>query len=138
VEERARAILSEADVLRGELRRLVDDDAAAYDRVSAAYKVPKDDPARGAAIDAALLGAAVTPLDVARRAARLGALAREIGTIGNKNARSDAKVAEELARTAVIGAVENVRVNVASMSDQKAGVEVLQEAEKLTTRIATT
>jgi formiminotetrahydrofolate cyclodeaminase len=47
-------------------------------------------------------------------------------------------VAEELARTAVIGAVENVRVNVASMSDQKAGVEVLQEAEKLTTRIATT
>ncbi len=138
VDERARVILGEADVLRGELRRLVDDDAAAYARVSAAYKVPKDNSARGAGIDAALLGAAVTPLDVARRAARLGALAREIGTIGNKNARSDAKVAEELARTAVIGAVENVRVNVASMSDQKAGVGVLQETEKLTTRIATT
>jgi glutamate formiminotransferase / formiminotetrahydrofolate cyclodeaminase len=131
VDERARAILAEADVLRGELRRLVDDDAAAYTRVSAAYKVPKDDPARGAAIDTALLGAAVTPLDVARRAARLGELAREIGTIGNKNARSDAKVAEELARTAVIGAVENVRVNVASMSDQIAGAGVLREAEKL-------
>jgi formiminotetrahydrofolate cyclodeaminase len=131
VDERARAILNEADVLRGELRRLVDDDAAAYARVSAAYKVPKDDPARGAAIDTALLGAAVTPLDVARRAARLGELAREIGTIGNKNARSDAKVAEELARTAVIGAVENVRVNVASMSDQKAGAGVLREAENL-------
>jgi glutamate formiminotransferase/formiminotetrahydrofolate cyclodeaminase len=131
VDERARAILSEADVLRGELRRLVDDDAAAYTRVSAAYKVPRDDPARGAAIDAALLGAAVTPLDVARRAARLGELAREIGTIGNKNARSDAKVAEELARTAVIGAVENVRVNVAAMSDQKAGAGVLREAENL-------
>ena len=131
VDERARAILGEADVLRGELRRLVDDDAAAYARVSAAYKVPKDAPARGAAIDTALLGAAVTPLDVARRAARLGELAREIGTIGNKNARSDAKVAEELARTAVVGALENVRVNVASMSDQKAGAGVLQEAEKL-------
>jgi len=133
VDERARAILGEADGLRGELRRLVDDDAAAYTRVSAAYKVPKDDPARGAAIDAALLGAALTPLEVVRRAARLGELAREIGTIGNKNARSDAKVAEELARTAVIGAVENVRVNVASMSDQKAGAGVLQESEKLTT-----
>jgi glutamate formiminotransferase/formiminotetrahydrofolate cyclodeaminase len=131
VDERALAILSEADVLRGELRRLVDDDAAAYTRVSAAYKVPRDDPARGAAIDAALLGAAVTPLDVARRAARVGELAREIGTIGNKNARSDAKVAEELARTAVIGAVENVRVNVAAMSDQKAGAGVLREAENL-------
>lgn len=131
VDERARAIRDEADVLRGELRRLVDDDATAYSRVSAAYKIPKDDPARLAGIDAALLGAAVTPLDVARRAARLGELAREIGTIGNKNARSDAKVAEELARTAVIGAVENVRVNVASMSDQKIGEAVLREAETL-------
>ena len=86
---------------------------------------------RSAAIDAALLGAAVTPLDVARRAARLGELAREIGTIGNKNARSDAKVAEELARTAVIGAVENVRVNVASLSDPAAGRGLLEEAERL-------
>ena len=131
VDERARAILGEADVLRSELRRLVDDDAAAYARVSAAYKVPKDDPARGAAIDTALLGAAVTPLDVARRAARLGELAHEIGTIGNKNARSDARVAEELARTAVIGAVENVRVNVASLSEPKAGESLLTEAENL-------
>ena len=131
VDERARAIRDEADVLRAELRRLVDDDAAAYARVSAAYKVPKDDPTRGAAIDAALLGAAVTPLDVARRAARLRALAREIGEIGNKNARSDAKVAEELARTAVIGAAENVRVNVASLSDPKTGESLLKEAEDL-------
>ncbi len=131
VDERARAILAEADVLRGELRRLVDGDAVAYTGVSAAYKVPKDDPARGAAIDAALLGAAVTPLDVARRAARLVVLAREIGTTGNKNARSDAKVAEELARTAVVGAVENVRVNVASLSDPKMGDRLLKEAEEL-------
>jgi len=68
---------------------------------------------------------------VARRAARLGELAREIGTIGNKNARSDARVAEEMARTAVIGAVENVRVNVTSMSDQQAGAALLKEAENL-------
>ena len=131
VDARARAIRDEADVLRGELRRLVDDDAAAYARVSTAYKVAKDDVGRTAAIDAALLGAALTPLDVARRAARLRELAREIGAIGNKNARSDANVAEELARTAVIGALENVRVNVASLSDQKIGEAVLREAEKL-------
>lgn len=131
VDERARAIRDEADALRAELRRLVDDDAAAYTRVSAAYRVPKDDPGRSAGVDAALLGAAVTPLDVVRRAVRLGELAREIGAIGNKNARSDAKVAEELARTAVRGAVENVRVNVASMSEPKTGDALLKEAEKL-------
>ncbi|HTH65528.1 MAG TPA: cyclodeaminase/cyclohydrolase family protein, partial [Gemmatimonadales bacterium] len=64
-------------------------------------------------------------------AARLGELAREIGAIGNKNARSDAKVAEELARTAVRGAVENVRVNVASLSEPKAGEALLKDAENL-------
>ncbi len=131
VEERARAIGEEADALRAELRRLVDDDAAAYARVSAAYRIPKDDPGRAAGIDAALLGAAVTPLDVARRSARLRVLAREIGQIGNKNARSDARVAEELARSAVVGAVENVRINVASLSEPKTGERVLREAENL-------
>ena len=133
VEARAQAILAEAETLRGELRRLVDDDAAAYGVVSAAYKIAKDDPGRPKAIDAALLGAAHTPLETARRAARVAALAGEIAAIGNKNARSDAKVAEGLARAAVAGAVENVRVNVASLSDPAAGTGLLEEADRLAT-----
>lgn len=133
VEARAQAILTEAETLRGDLRRLVDEDAAAYGVVSAAYKIAKDDSGRPAAIDAALLGAAQTPLETARRAARVAALAREIGTIGNKNAGSDAKVAEGLARAALAGAVENVRVNVASLSDPAAGRGLLEEAERLAT-----
>jgi glutamate formiminotransferase/formiminotetrahydrofolate cyclodeaminase len=132
-ETRAREILADAETLRGELRRLVDDDAAAYTRVSDAYKIPKDDPSRGRAIDVALVGAAETPLDVARHAARLLALAREIGAIGNKRARSDALVAEGLARAALDGALENVRTNVASLSDgaRGEGRRLLEEAEHL-------
>jgi glutamate formiminotransferase/formiminotetrahydrofolate cyclodeaminase len=128
---RARAILVEADALRGELRRLVDEDAAAYARVSQAYKLPKDDPKRAAGIDTALLGAAQTPLEVARRADRVITLAREIGTIGNKNARSDALVAEQLGRAALEGAVENIRVNVAALSDPVSGKTLLTAAEAL-------
>ena len=131
VDARARDILTEAETLRGELRRLVDEDAAAYGGVSAAYKIAKDDPGRAAAIDAALLAAAHTPLEAARRAARLVALAREMGSIGNKNARSDAKVGELLARAALGGAVENTRVNVESLGDPSAGASVLEEAERL-------
>ena len=133
VETRARAILRESDSVRVDLRRLVDEDAAAYTHVSAAYKIAKDDAGRARAIDAALLGAAATPLEVARRSARLVELAREIETIGNKNARSDAKVAEGLARAALAGAVENVKVNVASLSDPAAGRKLLEEAERLAT-----
>jgi len=131
VEPRAKEILAEAETLLAELRRLVDDDAAAYARVSEAYKIPKDDPRRTAAIDQALVGAAETPLEMARRAARLVVLAGEIGSIGNKNARSDAKVAAELARAALKGAVENVRVNVASLSDVTKGEAQIEEAERL-------
>src|SRR5438094_4333418 len=58
VQQRVAAILAEADALRAQLRRLVDDDAAAYTKVSAAYRLPKSDPRRTRAADEALIGAA--------------------------------------------------------------------------------
>ena len=130
-EGRAREILAEVESLRAELRRLVDEDAAAYRRVSAAYKLSREDPARTRAVDDALLGAAETPLATARAAARIVALAPAIGEIGNKNARSDTKVAEQLARAALAGAIENVRVNLSGMSEPAKGRKLLEEAERL-------
>src|SRR5437867_5336176 len=129
VQERVAAILAEADALRAQLRRLVDDDAAAYARVSAAYRRPREDPGRTRAVDEALVGAAETPLATARGAVRLIALAREMADIGNKNAGSDAKVAEALARAALAGAVENVRVNVQALSEPGLGRSLVEEAE---------
>ena len=131
VQERVAALLAEADALRAQLRRLVDDDAAAYARVSEAYRLPKGDPTRTRAVDQALVGAAQTPLRMARGAVRLMALAREIGAIGNQNARSDSSVAAALARAALAGAVENVRVNVAALSEPGLGKALLEEAEQL-------
>jgi glutamate formiminotransferase/formiminotetrahydrofolate cyclodeaminase len=131
VERRAAEVLGEADTLRAELRRLVDDDAAAYAKVSAAYRIPKDDPTRVRAIDAGLVGAAQPPIEVARRAARLITLAREIAEIGNRNARSDAKVAEALARAAIAGAIENVRVNLGGLSAPELSTAMLAEIERL-------
>src|SRR2546422_77263 len=136
VQQRAAEILAEADALRAQLRRLVDDDAAAYAKVSAAYRLPKDDPRRTRAADEALVGAAQTPLAMARGAARLLALAQEIATIGNRNAHSDALVAEALARAALAGAVENVRVNVGSLSEPGLGKSLLDEAEGLVRTIS--
>src|SRR5882762_7270210 len=123
---RAAEILAEAEAVRSQLRRLADDDAVAYTRVSAANKLPKDSPARKLAVDEALIGAAQTPL----------AMAQEIGTIGNRNAHSDAKVAEALARAALAGAVENVRVNVGSLSEPGLGRSLLEEADGLARTIS--
>ena len=118
VDAQTREILAEAEELRGALRRLVDEDAAAYEGVSRAYKIPKDEAGRAQAIDDALLAAARPPADVVRRGRRLLALAQTIEQIGNQNAVSDARVAGMLARTAIDGATENVNANLAGMSDQ--------------------
>ncbi len=118
VEAQAREILAEAEGLRAELRRLVDEDAAAYEGVSAAYKMPKSDSRRAGAIDDALLAASRPPADVVKLGRRVLALAQTIEHIGNKNAASDARVAGMLARTAIDGATENVNVNLAGMSDR--------------------
>lgn len=130
-EPRMRQVLAEAEALRGQLRRLVDDDAAAYAKVSAAYKLPKDDPRRRRAVDEALVGAAEVPLVVARGANRLIPLAREVEAIGNRSASSDARVAAALGRAALEGAVENVRVNVAALSEAGLGASLVKEAEAL-------
>jgi len=128
---RAREILAEAEEARRAQRALIDLDAAAYEVVRATYALPKDLPERARIVDDALLAAARTPLATARSAHRLVVLAQEIGRIGNKNANSDARVAEGLARAALAGALENVKVNVAGMSDKAKGQDLLREAERL-------
>lgn len=132
VDNRAREILAEAEQLRQELRRLVDDDAAAYEMVSIAYKIPKADLHRARAIDDALITATRTPGDVARRAGRVLVLAVEIEKIGNKNAASDARVAGLLARTAIEGAVENIKVNIAGMTDRERADKLLNPTGEAT------
>lgn len=118
VEAQAREILAEAEQLRGELRRLVDEDATAYEGVGRAYKIPKGDSHRAQAIDDALLAAARPPAEVVKHSRRLLALAQTIEQIGNTNAVSDARVAGMLAKTAIDGATENVNANLAAVSDQ--------------------
>jgi len=122
VQGRMEEIVTEANTLRAELRRLVDEDAVAYARVVAAPKLAKDE---------ALAGAIQTSLVMARGAVRLIALARQIAGLGNPNARTDAKVAEVLARAALAAAAENVRANVAALSAPAHGRAMVEEVERL-------
>ncbi len=131
VQEQTRAIEQESEQLRHELRRLMDEDAAAYEGVMGALRIAKHDPARASALDQALLYAAEPPLRVARRAVRVLELARAIEHIGNKNARSDARVAAALARAALAGGLENVKVNLAGLSESGLGKKLLDEVAGL-------
>lgn len=112
-------VAREADVRRSRLLDLADADSAAFDRVMAAYKLPKETDeekaARTAAIADALTGAARVPLDVARTAMELVPLAAAVAERGNPSSASDAAVAAHLIQTAVLGALLNVEINAGSL-----------------------
>lgn len=114
---------------------LVDDDAAAYDAVVAAYRKPKatedQKVERRSAIEAALRGAAEVPLEVMRSCrAGLGA-ALEAAKTGNPSASSDVGVAVELLGAALRGAALNVRVNVSSLTETGYVDAVADECSRL-------
>jgi glutamate formiminotransferase/formiminotetrahydrofolate cyclodeaminase len=135
VDARMRELALRAAALGNELVELVERDAKAYEKVTSAYRLPKE-PAdaaarRAAAIDDALIGAAVVPLETARASAAVAELAAITASSGNPNAVSDAGVAALLAEAATRGAVYNVRVNVAGLSDRTRGDALVREALEL-------
>ncbi len=108
----------------------VDRDSEAYDRVFSCFKMPKETDeekaARSAAIQAATKHAVQVPLQVAQGALALMDMLAEVARKGNKNAVTDACVAMMSARTAVLAAVLNVRINLGSLKDM-AFVSLMQD-----------
>src|SRR5574344_804940 len=113
----------------------VDRDSEAYDKVFACFKMPKDTPeqkaARSAAIQEATKFAAMVPMQVARNAYSLIDNIAEVARKGNNNAVTDACVAMMSARSAVLGALMNVRINLGSLKDKEFVAELQNEADEL-------
>lgn len=126
-----------AVALGNRLAALVAEDAAAYDRVAAAYRLPDEGGAAEAkrqAVTNALLDAARVPLETARAAADVAELALLTAQKGNQNALSDAGVGALMADAACRGASYNVRINVSSLDDKSQGAALLEETRALVDR----
>jgi formiminotetrahydrofolate cyclodeaminase len=107
------------------LRALVDEDAAAYDAVMAAYRLAKgtdaEKVARKQAVATAMSGAIAVPLRTAEACLVVLRAANEALAHGNPNATSDARTAGALAWAGVQGAAENVKINLGPGSDTGEG-----------------
>lgn len=126
------AAVLKSERLRAALTARIAEDSAAFDAVMLAYKLPKDTPAREAALHAALTRAAETPLATARDAVEVMKLALEVAGKGNQNAISDAATSAWMAMAAIQSALWNVRVNANNAvipEGQRSGW--LAEAERL-------
>lgn len=142
-EEHAEALAVEIgrlDEVRLQLQELVDADAAAFDKVTTAYGLPKssDDEkaARRAAIQQALVAAMQPPLEACRAAvAGLEVLDSLRGHV-NKHLASDVAVGAYALAAAFRGASINVLINLAGIKDTAIREKVSEEggalAEKVT------
>jgi len=113
----------------------VDRDSDAYNQVFDCFKMPKatdeEKAARSAAIQEATKYAAMVPMQVARQAYELMSIISDVAHLGNQNAVTDACVAMMSARSAVLGALMNVRINLGSIKDTEFVQQLRQEADEL-------
>jgi glutamate formiminotransferase/formiminotetrahydrofolate cyclodeaminase len=124
-----------AEMLRRDLLALVDRDAAAYESVVTARRLPKgtgaEVQAREAALARANLFATETPLATAEGCATLMEIAVELARKGNINAASDAGSGALLAYAGLRAGVMNIRTNLPGIADPGRRAVILDRLSRL-------
>ena len=122
------------------LLALVDEDTSAFDRIMAAIGMPKgseeEKAARAAALEAATLYATEVPLKTMKAALEVFPIVKAMAEDGNPASVSDAGVGALAARSAVLGAGLNVRINAAGLADRAAAERLCSEAAEIAKQAA--
>lgn len=121
--------------LEAELLRLVDEDTEAFNRIMAAFGMPKntdeDKRLRSEAIQSATLFAAQVPLETMKASYKAFEICKAMAENGNPASVSDAGVGALAARAAVLGAGLNVKINASSLKDKAQAEALINEANNL-------
>ena len=139
VQEEMQEVAKAAAEFRAKFVADIDKDSDAFNEVMAAFKFPKatdeEIEARKNAIQEATKKAALVPLDVAKDAFRIMEIIATVVEKGNKNAVTDGAVAAMMARTAVLSALYNVKINLGSIKDQDFVAQVTSEVQALESKV---
>lgn len=118
-----------------ELLYLVDEDTAAFNKIMDVFGMPKgtdeEKAARAAAMEAATLYATQVPLRTMKAAYKAFDVVRAMAEEGNPNSVTDAGVGALAARSAVMGACLNVKINAAGLKDREMADKLVKEAEEI-------
>jgi glutamate formiminotransferase / formiminotetrahydrofolate cyclodeaminase len=138
--EQLSQILAEMHGAARELAEAIDRDAESYNAVLAAFKLPKDAPEderrREKAIQQATRGAAEVPMSVARKALEVYDRLGQLEAISSASMLSDVRVARLMAAAAVRGALENVAINLGSITDASFAAAMRSQAAALESQLA--
>ena len=118
-----------------ELLYLVDEDTAAFNKIMDVFGMPKgtdeEKAARAEAMEAATLYATQVPLRTMKAAYKAFDVVRAMAEEGNPNSVSDAGVGALAARSAVMGACLNVKINAAGLKNRAVADALVKEAEEI-------
>ena len=118
-----------------ELLRLVDDDTEAFNRIMSAFGLPQGSDAEKAARKRAIQEATRRAIEVPFRVMQTALASMEVieamARTGNPNSVSDAGVGAIAARSAVLGAFLNVKINASSIEDRNWAAGLLARGEEL-------
>lgn len=122
-------------VIKKNLIALVDEDTRAFNQIMNAFGLPKgtdqEKASRSEAIQAATLNAIEVPLKTMKICLESMTVIKELVKEGNPNSVTDAGVGALCARSAVIGAYLNVKVNGSGLKDKAYMEKTMKEAEAL-------
>ena len=121
-EEDMKKVQEDAIILQEDLISDITRDSEAFNRVMEAFKMPKgsdeEKSQRKEAIQKGSKHASEIPFNVAEKSLKIMDLAKLVVEKGNKNAITDGAVSAMLARTAGLGALYNVKINLSSIKDE--------------------
>ena len=117
------------------LLALVDEDTAAFNKIMDAFGLPKgndaEKAARQQAIQEATKYATEVPFNVLATAYKSMEVMQAMADIGNPNSVTDAGVGALCARTAVRGALLNVKINAAGLTDKAFAKDIVARGEAI-------
>lgn len=131
-------LLNMADTLRKDLLDDIQKDSSSFDGYMLALKLPKNTDEekrlRQDAMQEALKNACNVPLGVAKKSIEVLKLSKIVCEKGNKNTLSDGLVSAYMARSAALGAIQNVLINLAGIKDESFVISMKNECEIIQNR----
>lgn len=131
VEPEILKLMEQAQDIRVKLLECIDEDAVAFEPLSKAYGIPKEDPSRDEIMEKCLKDAAAVPFKILQLACEAIDLQRQFADKGSVIMISDAATGVALLQGAIKGAAVNVKINTKSMKDRAYASDLDAKVEEL-------
>ncbi len=128
-EEDVQRMLAAGETLRARLLALVDADAAAFEPLSRAYAIPKEDPTRETVLEEATRNACKAPLEMVACCGEALLLLEEMLEKGSRLLLSDVGCGALLCKAAMESAALNVFINTGTLLDRAAAAQMEQQVD---------